>query len=229
VSPVYIQSTGTAINNLGSAMTAYTLSTSAILGYATTDYFVRINSDSPIGYSSTFYGFANTPDIVDFPNYDNRSFERPVDIGNRALFDARDVVYTIVTPSNGVNSGGAYQSNPITISVNFTPTVSSLSVAGLIASFNGLNTTLTVPVTSNQIPTYNFIYPISPYTERSSINWFKLSTKGPVLLSSVASLSSSLINPADQIYYNLYPGVVNADGTIGYGNTTSSDVYTVVS
>ena len=229
VSPVYIQSTGTAINNLGSAMTAYTLSTSAILGYATTDYFVRINPNSPIGYSSTFYGFANTPDIVDFPNYDNRSFERPVDIGNRALFDARDVVYTIVTPSNGVNSGGAYQSNPITISANFTPTVSSLSVAGLIASFNGLNTTLTVPVTSNQIPTYNFIYPISPYTERSSINWFKLSTKGPVLLSSVASLSSSLINPADQIYYNLYPGVVNADGTIGYGNTTSSDVYTVVS
>ena len=229
VSPVYIASTGTAINNLGSAMTAYTLSTSAVLGFATTDYFVRINPDSPIGYSSVFTGFANTPDIVDLPNYDNRLFERPADVGNRALFDARDVVYALVTPGNGINTGGTYQSNPITITTNFTPSVSSLSVVGLIASYNGVSTNLTVPVSSDQIPTYIFNYPVTPYTERSSVNWFKLSTKGPILLSTVPTLSSSLIAPADQIYYNLYPGVINSNGTIGYGNTSSSDVYTVVS
>jgi hypothetical protein len=49
-----------------------------------------------------------------------------------------------------------------------------------------------------------------------------------VLISSVATLSSSLISVSDQIYFTAFPGVIRADGSRGVGQTVSSDVYTVI-
>ena len=54
-----------------------------------------------------------------------------------------------------------------------------------------------------------------PFVQNTHISWYKLSTNNPVLISSVATLSSSLISVSDQIYFTAFPGVIRADGSKG--------------
>ena len=215
-------------NNFGIAMTAYTLSSIYTPGYATTSGFVRINPDSPIGYANTIYGFSGTPIFTAFPNYDGRLYERTEDVASRTVFDARDLIYTQVIPSNGVNIGDTYQSNTVTIQNYYTPFANNLNIVGSISSFNGITTSLSVSSGQDQVGIYSFFYGASPYTQASSINWYKLATNNPILISKSATLSSSLIIVSDQIYYSVFPTVLRQDGTLGYGQTVNSDVYTVI-
>ena len=65
------------------------------------------------------------------------------------------------------------------------------------------------------------------YTPKVAICWYNISTSGNVLLSTSTSLSSSLINLNDQIFFTAFPSVINFDGSIGIGITVNSDIYAV--
>ncbi len=214
--------------NLGVAITAYLLTPVYTPGYATTSGYVKINPNSPIGYANTICGFPGSPVFTSFPDYDGRLFERAEDVASRTVFDARDLIYTQVIPNNGVNLGDTYQSNTVTIQNYYTPLVSNLNIVGSISSFNGITTTLSVSNGQDQVGIYSFFYSANPYTQISSISWYKLATNNPILISTNASLSSSLIKTTDQIYFSVYPIVIRQDGTLGYGQTINSDVYTVI-
>ncbi len=216
------------INNLGLAITAYTLKAPYTPGYATTDNFVRINPNSPTGYASTTFGYSSSVVLYSYPNYDGRLFEQTNDVAGRVIFDGRDVVYATVTPSNGVSEGSTYQSNPITINPFYTPVLSSLTIVGSISSYNGVSTNLNVFANTPQTPLYNFNYAISPFNQYVVINWFKLVETGVKNISSSTTLSSNLINASDQIYYTAYPAVIQSNGTYGFGNTVNSEIYTVI-
>jgi hypothetical protein len=155
-------------------------------------------------------------------------FERSEDISARTLFDARDLIYVQVTPSNGVNAGNLYQSNTVTIQPYYTPLITGLSIVGSISSYNGISTSLSVDNGQDQVGIYSYFYAANPYTQNTSISWYKLSTTNPLLISNSATLSSSLITVSDQIFYTAYPGVIRSDGTIGFGQTVSSDVFAVI-
>ena len=214
--------------NFGVAMTAFTLQPPYAPGYATTSGFVRISPNSPIGYANTIYGFGGAPSFTVFPDYDGRLFEQTSDIATKTLFDARDLIYTQVTPSNGVNMGNLYQSNTVTMLPYYTPVITGLTILGSISTFNGITTTLSVNNGQDQVGIYSYFYPVNPFVQNTHISWYKLSTNNPVLISSVATLSSSLISVSDQIYFTAFPGVIRADGSRGVGQTVSSDVYTVI-
>ena len=216
------------INNLGLAITAYTLKAPYTPGYATTDNFVRINPNSPTGYASTTFGYSSSVVLYSYPNYDGRLFEQTNDVAGRVIFDGRDVVYATVTPSNGVSEGSTYQSNPITINPFYTPVLSSLTIVGSISSYNGVSTNLNVFANTPQTPLYNFNYAISPFNQYVVINWFKLVETGVKNISSSTTLSSNLINASDQIYYTAYPAVIQSNGAYGFGNTVNSEIYTVI-
>ena len=215
-------------SNLGVAMTAYTLTQSYTPGYATTSGFVRINPSNSIGYANTVYGFGGSPSFTSFPDYDGRLFEQSSDIATRTLFDARDLIYVQVTPSNGINLGNLYQSNTVTLSSYYTPVITNPTILGSISTYNGISTTLTVNNGQDQVGIYSYFYPANPFTQNNHISWYKLSTNNPILISSVAILSSSLITINDQIYFTAFPGVIRADGSRGIGQTVSSDVFTVI-
>ena len=214
--------------NLGIALTAFTLTSPYTAGYANTDYFVRINPSTPIGYANTVYGFGGAASFTAFPDYDARLFERTEDIGTRTLFDARDLIYCQVRPSNGVTQGDLYQSNTVTMTPYYTPVVSGLSIVGSISSFNGVSTTLVIDAGSEQVGIYSYYYPKNPFTAYNSIKWYKLSVNTPILISSFPTLSSSLLTVNDQIFYTVFPGVINSDGTFGFGQTTNSEIYTAI-
>jgi hypothetical protein len=58
-------------------------------------------------------------------------------------------------------------------------------------------------------------------------DWYKLTSKGADLLSQSSTLSSGIIILNDQIFCNLTPGVLNSDGSVGYGNIISTDIFNV--
>jgi hypothetical protein len=215
-------------DDLSNAITVHMLSSAYSPGYATTSGFVRIDPNSPIGYADTTYGFSSSPVIISMPDYSGRLFERTQDIAARTLFDYRDSVYVQITPSNGVNNGDLYQSNTVTLLPYYTPVINNLSIVGSISSFNGISTSLSVNNGQDQVGIYSYFYASNPYQQYNAINWYKLSTNNPILLSSSATLSSSLITVGDQIYYTAYPGVIRFDGTIGFGQTVNSDVFAVI-
>ena len=215
-------------DDLNNAITVHMLSSAYSPGYATTSGFVRIDPNSPIGYANTTYGFSSSPVIISMPDYSGRLFERTQDIATRTLFDYRDSVYVQITPSNGVNNGDLYQSNTVTLLPYYTPVISNLSIVGSISSFNGISTSLSVNNGQDQVGIYSYFYASNPYQQYNAINWYKLSTNNSILLSSSATLSSSLITVGDQIYYTAYPGVIRFDGTIGFGQTVNSDVFAVI-
>jgi hypothetical protein len=72
-----------------------------------------------------------------------------------------------------------------------------------------------------QNPQNNNAFNYTKYT------WYKLTSTGGELISTLSTLSSGIIVLNDQIYCNLTPGVLNADGSIGYGNVVSTDIYNV--
>ena len=228
---------GITILNFGSAMTAFVNAPSYVYGYATTDYFVRISPLSPIGYTSSNFGFSTTPTFNSMPNYDQRMFSRSVDQGERGLFDANDLVFCTVAPCNGYTTGSTYKSNIITIINGYTPSVSNLDILNSRRSYSGVSTSLTVSASNDQIGIYSYFSGInnSNYQNQQSSNlqdniicWYKSISTGPIVISSIGILSSSLIDANDQIYYSLQPGKANSNGTIGYGATVFSDVFLVV-
>ncbi len=216
------------LGDLNDAITVHMLQPAYTPGYATTSGFVRINPSSPIGYANTLHGFSGEPVITLMPDYDGRSSERSQDVSARTLFDARDLIYVQVTPSNGVNAGNLYQSNTVTIQPYYTPLITGLSIVGSISSYNGISTSLSVDNGQDQVGIYSYFYAANPYIQSNSISWYKLSTTNPILISNSATLSSSLITVSDQIFYTAYPGVIRSDGTIGFGQTVSSDVFAVI-
>lgn len=216
------------ISNIGGAMTAHVLTTPYTPGYATTDNFVRINPLTPGGYVDTVNGISGAVTISAFPDYDGRLFELSSNVSARTVFDGRDTIYALIQPSNGVSDGIVYQSNSVTMTTYYTPVVSNLTIIGSISTTNGFTTSLSVYANTNQTPSFAFSYPVQPYTQQNSYAWYKLVSNGTKLLSNSATLSSSFINPSDQIYYTVFPGVIRSDGTFGSGTTTNSDIYTVI-
>jgi hypothetical protein len=205
-------------------------------GFATTDYYVRITPSSPIGYSTLNTGYSGGLIISSFPNYDNRIIERFVDVNNRVLFDARDYVYALVAPNNGFATGNTYKSNTITMNYSYAPSVSNLFILNAQQIFDGISTVLVVNASDNQIGIYSYYSgaPTATYQNQQSsalnynkISWYKLTSSGPVLITNEGILNNSLIDNGNQIFYKLYPGILNSDSSIGYGNTVSSDIFEV--
>ena len=230
---------GYCISNIGAALTAFTLTPSFSPGYATSNYFVRINPNSPIGYSTSIFAYPSNVYFSNLPNYDSLSNERSIDVGNRTLFDARDTVFVTVTPNNGFATGNTYTSGYIIMNNSYTASISNLNILTGFSSFNGISTTLCVHSNSNQIASwyYNSNNPIGYAATQYSnsnysyniVSWYKLQTGGPILLSNVGVLNSNLINLNDQIYCAVTPGFLLANGLVGYGNTVNSNVYNVSS
>lgn len=225
---------GAILSNIGNAITAYTLTPPILPGYVTSDFYVKINPNSPIGYATNNVGTTSSI-ISSFPLYDNLISERSIDVGTRGLFDGRDLIFVTVTPSNGIVTGNSYNSNIVTINLNYTPYVTNLNIQNSIKS-NGISTSYTISAKNNQIGIYSYYSGIpndNPITQYSSnlyynqISWYKYSSTGINLISTQGVLTSSLINPNDQIFYTIIPGSLNSDGTIGYGNTAYSETYTV--
>ena len=227
---------GYTISNIGFGITAYTQTPNYVSGFATTDYFVRINPLSPIGYSGITTGYSGSVTLNAFPNYDSLTNERTVDIGTRTLFDFRDIIFATVAPNNGFSTGRVYTSGFITLSKNYTPIISNLSIYTGFTTFNGVSTSLNVHESVNQYAVWYFNSnnptgfagtQYSYNTTNTIINWFKLLNGGPTPISNLGLLNSNLININDQIYCSVIPGILNYDGTIGYGNTVNSNIYTV--
>lgn len=216
------------INNLGNAVTAYTLISPVVANYATSDYYVRLSPDSPIGFASTTYAFSGPVYFSSMPDYDGRLFERSQDVGVRDLIDGRDRLFVLVSPSNGEKTGLVYQTNVATINPYYTPVVSNLDILNSQIKSDGISTTLGISSSADQIPQYNWSYSGPNIGPSNFVSWYKLKPEGPVLISNTAILSSSLISLNDQIYYDLYPGVVHTNGTIGFGQTASSEIYSVL-
>lgn len=192
-----------------------------------------------MGYSTSIYGWPNTAVITVFPVYDGRIKERLVDVGQRTLFDFRDTIYATVQPNNGFVFGNTYQTNAVTINPKYTPSVSNLIILPNTVSYDGINTSHNVSASNTLNINYNYnsggfistnIYQNSTRpnsTNMTIYNWYKLIPTGVQLIISSASLSSGLVAMNDQIYCSLVPGLLNQDGSIGYGNTVLSDVYNV--
>jgi hypothetical protein len=232
---------GISVSNIGLALSAFVLNTPYSPGYVTSDNYVRITPSNPVGYSTIVYGWQNTGLLSDFPLYDSRIIERTIDINNRTLFDERDNVYVTISPSNGFSFGIQYQSNIVTIANKYTPSINNVLITPSSSSFDGINTTFSVSQANNLSVNYYFnaggfistsVFQNSVSSNSNNLtlyNWYKLTSTGPLLLSSGAGLSSGFISLNDQIYCSLIPGVLNSDGTIGYGNTVLSNVYNVSS
>lgn len=227
---------GITLSNLNGIVTAYTLTPSYQPGYATSDYFVRINPTSNIGYSTVASGWAYTATITSLPDYDGKISEPASDIGSRSLFDYRDEVFVTIKPYNGYTYGNTYKTNTITISGNYTPSISTVNIVPFTALSTSYSISYSVDHTANYY--YNFgndsAYRLqnssSPSANnRSDISWYKVTSVGPKLLSKFGTLSSTLITLNDQVFCVLLPGVYNSDSTVGYGNTVLSDVYNVTS
>jgi hypothetical protein len=227
---------GVTLSGLGIAITAHMLVPNYQPGFATTDYYVRITPSSPIGYSTLNTGYSGGLIISSFPNYDNRIIERFVDVNNRVLFDARDYVYALVAPNNGFATGNTYKSNTITMNYSYAPSVSNLFILNAQQIFDGISTVLVVNASDNQIGIYSYYSgaPTATYQNQQSsalnynkISWYKLTSSGPVLITNEGILNNSLIDNGNQIFYKLYPGILNSDSSIGYGNTVSSDIFEV--
>jgi len=224
---------------LGSALTAYALTPNFVPGYSTPDYFVRINPNSPIGYSTSINAFSGTATLASFPNYDTLTNERTIDVGARTLFDARDVIFVTVSPNNGFTTGNTYTSSYVTLNNTYTATINNLFINSGFTTFNGITTTLCVHSNSDQTASwyYNSNNPVgyaatqysnSNYSNAfNQISWYKLQKGGDTLLSNLGVLSSSLINLNDQIFCSVVPGYVKVDGSVGFGKTVNSDVYNV--
>lgn len=223
---VIIGNSNSLLTNIGYAVTTHTLNTSYIPGFANTDGFVNITSSNPIGYVTSINGISGTVIFEAFPEYNGRLAERQLDVSSRLLFDANDFVFALVTPSNGTTSGSVYQSNTAQMTKYYTPSASNLIILNSTITYNGFSTSLFINQKIDQKTNYTFDYELSPYSQLSSINWYKSTSSGPKQISNQATLSSSLISMNDQIYYSVYPGVINSDGTVGFGNTVFSDIYT---
>jgi hypothetical protein len=216
------------ISNLGAAVTAHVLPATYTPGYATTSSYVRINPDSPIGYVNTIHGISGAVTFTSFADYDGRTFERSADVSSRTIFDGRDNIYATVQPSNSSEKGIVYESNTVTMTKYYTPSVSNLTILGSFSSSNGITTSLSIFANTDQVPSFTYTCGESVYTQNNSFSWYKLIKNGIKLISSSSTLSSSLIDVSDQIYYTIYPGVIRSDSTLGFGVTVNSDIYTVV-
>ena len=223
---VVVNNSSAVLTNVGMAVTVSVLNVSYIPGFANTDGFIKISSENPIGYVTSIYGVSGSVIFENLPEYSSRLTEKQEDVGSRLLFDGGDLVYVTVSPNNGKQFGPIYQSNTKQITPYYTPVVSNLIILNSTIVYNGFTTSLFINSKNDQKPGYIFNYALEPYVQSSSINWFKETPTGPKHLSNQPSLSSSLISVNDQIYYSVYPGVINFDGVLGFGNTVFSDVYT---
>ncbi len=215
------------ITDIGAAITAYILTAPYTPGYATSDNYVRINPDSPIGYVNSINGISGAVTFTSFTNYDGKLSQDLSDIGTRTLFDYRDNVYVTVQPSNGTTEGTLYQSNISTLTKFYTPSASNLSILGSVSSNSAIGTSLVIFANTDQTPIYTFNYEEPQYTENSAFEWYKFTRSGAEIISRSGTLSSHLIQVSDQIYYAMLPRVIRADGTIGIGQTIVSDVFVV--
>jgi hypothetical protein len=230
---------GITISNIGLALSAFVVNTPYSPGYVTTNNYVRITPGNSVQYSQSIYGLQPTPTLSNFPLYDSRITERTIDINSRTLFDERDNVYVTIAPNNGYSQGIQYQSNVVTIANRYTPSVNNVSITPGTSSFDGINTTFSV--SQNNSLSINYYYNPGGFISTSVLqnslipnannltiyNWYKLSSTGPKFIINGAELSSGLITINDQIYCSLIPGVLNSDGTVGYGNTVLTNVYNV--
>ena len=190
-------------------------------------------------YSNSVYGYPTSASLTSFPNYDGKISESASDVGSRILFDARDQWFVSVQPNNSFASGDTSNSNITTINPNFAPSISSAFINPFTSVYTGLSTVFSVSAGSDLTINYyynqggyqsNFVFTNSQNNNAfnyTKYNWYKLTSTGGELISSMSTLSSGMIVLNDQIYCNLTPGVLNADGSIGYGNVVSTDIFNV--
>lgn len=232
---------GTTISGISGIVSAYTITPPLLTDYVTADYFVRINPNNGVQYSNSVYGYPTSASLTSFPNYDGKISESASDVGSRILFDARDQWFVSVQPNNSFASGDTSNSNITTINPNFAPSISSAFINPFTSVYTGLSTVFSVSAGSDLTINYyynqggyqsNFVFTNSQNNNAfnyTKYNWYKLTSTGGELISSMSTLSSGMIVLNDQIYCNLTPGVLNADGSIGYGNVVSTDIFNVAS
>jgi hypothetical protein len=230
---------GTTISGISGIVSAYTITPPLLTDYVTADYFVRINPNNGVQYSNSVYGYPTSASLTSFPNYDGKISESAIDVGSRILFDARDQWFVSVQPNNSFASGDTSNSNITTINLNFAPSISSALITPSTSVYTGVSTAFSVSAASDL--TINYYYNQGGYQSSfvfqspqnnnafnyTKYTWYKLTSTGGELISTLSTLSSGIIVLNDQIYCSLTPGVLNADGSIGYGNVVSTDIYNV--
>jgi len=234
-----IISGGVTISGISGIVSAYTILPPLLADYVTADYFVRINPNNGVQYSNSVYGYPTSASLTIFPNYDGKISESISDVGSRILFDARDQWFVSVQPNSNYSSGDTTNSNILTISPNFAPSISSASITPFTSVYTGVSTVYSVSASTDLTLNYYFNqggYQSSFVFQNSQNNntfnytkydWYKLTSKGADLLSQSSTLSSGIIILNDQIFCNLTPGVLNSDGSVGYGNIISTDIFNV--
>ncbi len=227
---------GVTLSGIGAAITACVAIPAYQPGYATTDYFCRINPLTNVGYATSYTGYANNGLIISFPNYDGRISQRLSDKGTRTLFDARDEVYVTVAPCNGYSTGKIYKSNIVTINKEYLPLVENLTILNSTTEYTGVSTIVSISASVDQVGIYSYfsgnqtqsmITKQTTSLDYDSVYWYRLTESGSEVISNLGVLSSSLIIPNNQIYYGIYPGILNEDSSVGFGVTVYSDVYIV--
>lgn len=152
------------------------------------------------------------------------------------------IIGLIVTGCGGAGAQDSFKADKKKKPIYYTPSVWNLGILNSTVvsgvGMSGIGTSLAVHKYMDQIATYTWFsgdpstLPVdqtSAILYQNKISWYKYSALGyPVLLSTYGALSSSLIQVNDVIFYNLLPGTVNSDGTIGYGRTTMSSTYIVI-
>jgi hypothetical protein len=230
---------GTTISGISGIVSAYTITPPLLTDYVTADYFVRINPNNGVQYSNSVYGYPTSASLTSFPNYDGKISESAIDVGSRILFDGRDQWFVSVQPNNSFASGDTSNSNITTIKLNFAPSISSALITPSTSVYTGVSTAFSVSAASDL--TINYYYNQGGYQSSfvfqspqnnnafnyTKFTWYKLTSTGGALISTSSTLSSGIIVLNDQIYCSLTPGVLNADGSIGYGNVVSTDIYNV--
>ena len=230
---------GVVLSGISGIVSAFTTTPPFLTNYVTKDYFTRISPENGVQYSNSVYGYATTAVLTNFPSYDGRISELDSDVGSRVLFDARDQIFISVQPNSSYAEGDTTASNILTINSNYAPSISSALITPYASAYTGVSTVYSVSSGNDLLLNYyynqggyqsNFVFQDSQSNNtfnKTKYAWYKLTTSGGALISSSATLSSAFISLNDQIYCNLTSGALNSDGTIGYGNVVSTDIYNV--